>query len=310
MLSLLSLIIIIPILGSLALLGININNVSNNSISFNNSQIKLKQVALITSLINFFISLLIWFNFDSNISQYQFVLEIKQLELFDLNFGIDGISLYFVLLTTFVTPIALLSNYSNIIGKEAKYLKFFLISILLLETLQICAFVSLDLILFYIFFESVKCFGSTLLCLQLSNSGDTLKLMIPSYSWKTISGWSNYSGMVTSHKMKETEMGNRGSKSVLTNTVKEQRVDGSYFGLIKFPKLRCTLMGYENSYQISNPSNQIYINNFKLRTKMFLLNRSFYTQTNNLFTYYNFNKQFSTAEINFLKPSILQKHWL
>jgi NADH-ubiquinone oxidoreductase chain 4 len=155
MLSLLSLIIIIPILGSLALLFININNVSNNSLSFNNSQIKLKQVALITSLINFFISLLIWFNFDSNISQYQFVLEIKQLELFDLNFGIDGISLYFVLLTTFVTPIALLSNYSNIIGKEAKYLKFFLISMLLLETLQICAFVSLDLILFYIFFESV-----------------------------------------------------------------------------------------------------------------------------------------------------------
>jgi len=81
------------------------------------------------------------------------------------------------LLTTFVTPVAILSNYTNITNN----LKLFLISFLLLETLQICAFVSLDLLLFYIFFESVMCLGSALLCLQLSNSGDTLKLLIPSY---------------------------------------------------------------------------------------------------------------------------------
>ena len=53
----------------------------------------------------------------------------------------------------------------------------------------------------------------SLLCLKLSNSGDLLKLMIPSYSRKAISGQNNYLGMVTSHKMNENEMGYRGSKS-------------------------------------------------------------------------------------------------
>src|SRR6266704_2189403 len=65
--------------------------------------------------------------------------------------GIDGLSLFFVLLTTFISPIAILSNYNNINNN----LKYFLISFLLLETLQIGVFILLDLILFYIFFESV-----------------------------------------------------------------------------------------------------------------------------------------------------------
>ena len=56
--------------------------------------------------------------------------------------------------------------------------------------------------------------------------------MIPNYSLKAICGWSNYSGMVTTQNMIENEMGNRGSKSLLDiSKVKEQRVDGSYFGL-------------------------------------------------------------------------------
>ena len=66
---------------------------------------------------------------------------------------------------------------------------------------------------------------------KLSNSGDTLKLFIPNHSLKAMSGWSNYSGMVISKKMSENEMGYRGSKSALvSSTVKEQRVDGSYLG--------------------------------------------------------------------------------
>jgi NADH-ubiquinone oxidoreductase chain 4 len=138
-----TLLLLIPILGSLILLPIKEDTIK--------SQIQMKKIALSTSLINLFISLFIWFQFDSNTTQFQFVSEFNHLNLFHLNFGIDGISIYFVLLTTFVTPIALLSNYSNI----NKNLKFFLISFLLLETLQICAFVSLDLLLFYIFFESV-----------------------------------------------------------------------------------------------------------------------------------------------------------
>jgi hypothetical protein len=75
----------------------------------------------------------------------------------------------------------------------------------------------------------VKNYGKILWWVKLSNSGNTLKLIVPSYSRKVISGWSNYSGMVISYMMKETEMGNRGSKSVLaSSTVKEQRVNGSY----------------------------------------------------------------------------------
>jgi len=63
---------------------------------------------------------------------------------------------------------------------------------------------------------------------KLSNSGDTLKLMIPSHNRKVMSGWNNYPCMVTSHKIRKNEMGYRGSKSVFyINTVKEQRVNGN-----------------------------------------------------------------------------------
>jgi hypothetical protein len=59
--------------------------------------------------------------------------------------------------------------------------------------------------------------------------------------------------------MNENEMGNRGSKSDIfssNNSVKEQRVDGSWFGYKFEPNLRCTLMGFERNYQIKIPSNQ------------------------------------------------------
>ena len=62
-------------------------------------------------------------------------------------------------------------------------------------------------------FWADMCFGKTLNWLKLSNSGDTLKLMIPSYSRKAISGQTNHLGTVTSHKIDENQMGYRGSKS-------------------------------------------------------------------------------------------------
>jgi NADH-ubiquinone oxidoreductase chain 4 len=139
----LSLLLLIPIIGSLLLLTIPENSIEN--------KIRMKRITLITMLINFIISIYIWLEFDSNTSQYQFVYEFIDLSYCHLNIGIDGISLYFVLLTTFISPIAILSNYNNINNN----LKYFLISFLLLETLQIGVFVVLDLILFYIFFESV-----------------------------------------------------------------------------------------------------------------------------------------------------------
>ena len=61
--------------------------------------------------------------------------------------------------------------------------------------------------------EPAMCFGKTLMWVKLSNSGDTLKLLIPSYSRKAISGWSNSPCKVISQKMSENEMGYRGSKS-------------------------------------------------------------------------------------------------
>nr|YP_009504219.1 NADH dehydrogenase subunit 4 [Lactifluus hygrophoroides]AWX52944.1 NADH dehydrogenase subunit 4 [Lactifluus hygrophoroides] len=139
----LSLLLLIPIIGSLLILTIPEDSIEN--------KIRMKRITLITMLINFIISIYIWLEFDSSISQYQFVYEFIELSYCHLNIGIDGISLYFILLTTFVSPIAILSNYNNI----NKNLKYFLISFLLLETLQIGVFIVLDLILFYIFFESV-----------------------------------------------------------------------------------------------------------------------------------------------------------
>lgn len=78
---------------------------------------------------------------------------------------------------------------------------------------------------------------------KLSNSGDVLKLQVPSYNWKVISGWNNYSGMVIILKMSENEMDYRGSKPVILNniTVNEQRVDGSSLIKPHFINVRCTL---------------------------------------------------------------------
>jgi LAGLIDADG endonuclease len=81
--------------------------------------------------------------------------------------------------------------------------------------------------------------------------------------------------MVTSHKMNENEMGYRGSKSVLTNTVKEQRVDGScLINNTKLMKLRYTLMGFERNYQTKIPSKQFVIQtkNFNTNSQKFCQN--------------------------------------
>lgn len=86
----------------------------------------LKLIALTASFINLFLSVILWIQFDGNSFEYQFVSEYStslgssvlssdsNLNSFHFNFGVDGISIYFVLLTTFITPIALLSNLKNI----------------------------------------------------------------------------------------------------------------------------------------------------------------------------------------------------
>jgi len=86
---------------------------------------------------------------------------------------------------------------------------------------------------------------------KLSNSGNTLELLVPSHSRKTVGGWSNDSCMVTSQKASEKNVGNRGSKSTILNSiaVKEQRVDGSWHGGGS-SKGRCTLKGFFRNYRV------------------------------------------------------------
>jgi NADH-ubiquinone oxidoreductase chain 4 len=138
-----TLLLLIPIIGSLLILPIQENSINN--------QLRMKTIAISTSLLNLFVSIFLLLEFDSSTTQYQFVYEFDYLSFCHFNFGVDGISLFFVLLTTFVTPIAIISNYNNITNN----LKYFLISFLILETLQLSLFLVLDLFMFYIFFESV-----------------------------------------------------------------------------------------------------------------------------------------------------------
>ena len=111
----------------------------------------IKFTALTTSIANLFVSLVIFilFNFSSN--QFQFVQEYHQISSFDFYLGIDGLSVYFVLLTTIIIPISLLSNWTSI----SENIRSFVIIILLLETLLLAVFLVLDILLFYIFFESI-----------------------------------------------------------------------------------------------------------------------------------------------------------
>lgn len=116
-------------------------------------------------------------------------------------------------------------------------------------------------------YPPAKWFGESLMWEKLPNSGEALKLLIPNLVWKYGGGRSNDSYMVTSQKMNENEMGNRGSKSTILEeniVVKEQRVDGSYINpylarkaIIKDSMLRCTLMDFERNYQVKTLSNQI-----------------------------------------------------
>lgn len=108
---------------------------------------------MIFSLIAFIISILIYFDFDSSSSQFQFVHDVEWISNLNIHYkiGVDGLSLILVLLTTFLTPLTLLSSWSSI-EKKAKEFTFFM---LLLEVGMIGVFISLDLFLFYIFWEAM-----------------------------------------------------------------------------------------------------------------------------------------------------------
>ena len=104
-------------------------------------------------MVTFFVSLGLWFNFDNNTSKFQFEEKFVWLENLNLAYhlGIDGISLFFVLLSTLLTILCILASWTTITDRVKEYM----IAFLLLETLMVGMFSSLDLVLFYIFFEGV-----------------------------------------------------------------------------------------------------------------------------------------------------------
>ena len=164
--------------------------------------------------------------------------------------------------------------------------------------------------------------GKSIIWGKLSNSGNTLKLLIPSIYWKINCGWTNYSCMVISQKMYESKIGDRGSKSIISNIiVKEQRVNGSWYEN-KFSYLRCTLVGFERNTPLRNlyagaglnnkdgclnyiakiPSNQINLtrNYSQLQSKL-NLNPDYITGFTNAFLlvrYYKGIQQFHTQNLN------------
>ena len=140
---LLSSLLTVPVIGTIIVS--SIDSYKKSSVVYT------KTIALVTSVINLIISLIIFTLFNSSTNQFQFVQEHYNVQSFDIYLGVDGISIYFVLLTTIIMPIALLSNWDSI--KEN--VKSYLIIMLLLETLLLAVFLALDIMVFYIFFESI-----------------------------------------------------------------------------------------------------------------------------------------------------------
>ncbi len=139
---LLTYLIFTPLIGSLIILSVK-----------NEKTELIKNLGLFFSIITFIVSLIIYFSFDSNNSDFQFIHKFKWIDGINVFYfvGIDGISLLLILLTTFITPLTLISSWSSIEHKVKEFTFF----MLLLETGMLGVFASLDLFLFYIFWEAM-----------------------------------------------------------------------------------------------------------------------------------------------------------
>lgn len=127
--------------------------------SLNIIQKNIQGITLFSSVFCFFLSTFFWIFFDRTSCDYQFIYINSFLEFnFDfyinkylISFGIDGISLFFILLSTFTIPLCVLSSYKQ----NFIYIKDYCLYLLLVEIFLILAFSAMDLILFFIFFESI-----------------------------------------------------------------------------------------------------------------------------------------------------------
>ena len=139
----LSSLILLPLVGSIFIF------LSKSSDDSENKNVK--YVAYFTSFLNFLISLYLWFIFDKSTDLFQFVETRPWLEGF-INYivGVDGISILFIILTTLITFLCILSVSSTVKIK----LKEYLLAILIMESFMLGVFCSLDLVIFYLFFEA------------------------------------------------------------------------------------------------------------------------------------------------------------
>jgi NADH-ubiquinone oxidoreductase chain 4 len=97
---------ILPIITAIYIASIKIYNEKDVF----NTNIFIKNIALFSSVGNFCLSLIIYIMFNSSTNQFQYIQEHHNVQIFDVYLGVDGISIYFILLTTFIMPFALLSN--------------------------------------------------------------------------------------------------------------------------------------------------------------------------------------------------------
>ncbi len=109
--------------------------------------------ALFTSLTTFVVSLLVYARFDRAEADFQMVETVQWIPAFNINYvmGVDGVSIWFVLLSTLLTPICILASWEAIKTRVREYM----IAFLVLETMMVGMFCSLDIVVFYIFFEGV-----------------------------------------------------------------------------------------------------------------------------------------------------------
>jgi NADH-quinone oxidoreductase subunit M len=141
----LSLITFLPLVGGVVILSVRGDEatVASNA----------RWTALWTSLIVLALSLILWVKFDQTEPGFQFVEDVKWLPDYGVGYkmGVDGISVLFVLLSTLLTPICILSSWDVITRSVREYMLTFLI----LETMMVGIFCALDFVVFYIFFEGV-----------------------------------------------------------------------------------------------------------------------------------------------------------
>ena len=139
----LSIIIFLPLIGVLFILLNSGDEIKVKKTSF--------RVSLLTSLLVFIMSLFLWLQFDNTTKDFQFVENKKWIvDFINYRVGVDGISILFVVLTAFITPICIVATYNSVTNRT----KDFFIALLVMETMMLGVFCSLDLFIFYLFFEA------------------------------------------------------------------------------------------------------------------------------------------------------------